>query len=280
MHERIDHGANLLKNHVFQFDFLNDDFTKLPQSLQAIINDAEKRKKLVIYINPTYAEANNRQTIHSNGENKSNVSTQTKMYEQFSGIVGTATRELFAQFFLRVYTDLSYCKLCTFSTLKFVNSQYFLNFIEYFRADFEGDFIVPANSFDNVKGVFPIGFTIWDLNRTNKINEIICDVYDKNTYFLGHKNFNSIEKDGFIINWLRLFYDKKSERIAFLRMQGTDIQNNLGVFITNNLSPNDLKKKLFTVVTFKNLIPISIYFSVRKSIDATWFKRPRSIFIS
>ncbi|MEZ4724885.1 MAG: hypothetical protein R2863_09555 [Candidatus Kapaibacterium sp.] len=24
MHERIDHGANLLKNHVFQFDFLND----------------------------------------------------------------------------------------------------------------------------------------------------------------------------------------------------------------------------------------------------------------
>ena len=32
MHERIDHGANLLKNHVFQFDFLNDDFSKLPQS--------------------------------------------------------------------------------------------------------------------------------------------------------------------------------------------------------------------------------------------------------
>lgn len=45
MHERIDHGANLLHNHVFQFDFLNDDFTKLPQSLQDIINDKEKTKK-------------------------------------------------------------------------------------------------------------------------------------------------------------------------------------------------------------------------------------------
>ncbi len=45
MHERIDHGANLLKNHVFQFDFLNDDFTKLPQSLQEIISDPEKCKK-------------------------------------------------------------------------------------------------------------------------------------------------------------------------------------------------------------------------------------------
>ena len=41
IHERIDHGTNLLKNNVFQFDFLNDEFTKLPQSLQVIINDDE-----------------------------------------------------------------------------------------------------------------------------------------------------------------------------------------------------------------------------------------------
>jgi hypothetical protein len=42
MHERIEHGANLLENHVFQFDFLNDDFSKLPQGLQDIINDERK----------------------------------------------------------------------------------------------------------------------------------------------------------------------------------------------------------------------------------------------
>jgi len=57
MHDRIKNGANLLEDHVFQFDFLNDDFTKLPKPLQAIINDPEKRKKLVIYINSPYAEA-------------------------------------------------------------------------------------------------------------------------------------------------------------------------------------------------------------------------------
>ena len=44
MHERIAHGANLLESHVFQFDFLNDDFSKLPQGLRDIINDEEKRK--------------------------------------------------------------------------------------------------------------------------------------------------------------------------------------------------------------------------------------------
>ena len=65
-------GANLLESHVFQFDFLNDPLldetdkdgnitkkAKLPNTLQDIIRDPEKRKKLVIYINPPYAEASN-----------------------------------------------------------------------------------------------------------------------------------------------------------------------------------------------------------------------------
>jgi predicted RNA methylase len=56
MHDRIKNGANLLDDHVFQFDFLNDDFSKLPSPLQDIINNPEKRKKLVVYINPPYAE--------------------------------------------------------------------------------------------------------------------------------------------------------------------------------------------------------------------------------
>ena len=57
-------GANLLADHVFQFDFLNDDFNdpKVPQSLQKILTDPQKRKKLVIYINPPYAEATNSKT--------------------------------------------------------------------------------------------------------------------------------------------------------------------------------------------------------------------------
>jgi len=44
MHDRIKNGANLLDDHVFQFDFLNDDFSKLPRPLHDIINNPEKRK--------------------------------------------------------------------------------------------------------------------------------------------------------------------------------------------------------------------------------------------
>ena len=56
MKDRIKNGANLLEENVFQFDFLNDDFSKLPKSLLDIIKNPKERKKLIIYINPPYAE--------------------------------------------------------------------------------------------------------------------------------------------------------------------------------------------------------------------------------
>ncbi|MGB1232286.1 MAG: hypothetical protein ACPG5M_08605, partial [Winogradskyella sp.] len=96
MHERIEHGANLLKNHVFQFDFLNDDFTKLPQSLQDIIKDEEKRKKLIIYINPPYAEATSTKTVTGTGENKAGVTTNFTINDYFKPKISSATNEIFA----------------------------------------------------------------------------------------------------------------------------------------------------------------------------------------
>ena len=275
MKDRIKNGANLLEDHVFQFDFLNDDFTKLPLPLQNIINNPEKRKKLVIYINPPYAEASNRQTIVLKGTNKSKVSTESKVYALFQNIVGTATRELFAQFFLRTYKDFPDSKLATFSTLKYVNAQYFDKFRNYFCATFKKGFVCKANSFDNVKGTFPIAFSIFDLSVKNNISNLSFDAYNndkfaKKAFYIGVKNVYSNYKGKFIIDWLRTFYDKDGIKIAYLRMQGTDIQNNLGVFICNGLSDNDIKKKLFSIITPKNLIPFCIYFSVRHCIEATW----------
>lgn len=160
MHERIDQGANLLKNHVFQFDFLNDEFTKLPQSLQEIINDPIRRKKLILYINPPYAEHGSRTTFAGDGDHKTGVATTSAVYNKYNKVVGTATRELFAQFFLRVHDDIEGCILASFSTLKHINSQNFLKFRQYFKGHYSKGFICEANSFDNVKGKFPIGFLI------------------------------------------------------------------------------------------------------------------------
>jgi hypothetical protein len=270
IHERIDHGANLLKNNVFQFDFLNDDFSKLPKSLQEIINDPVKRKKLVIYINPPYAEASNRDTVNGIGENKSKVATETAMYKKFQSKIGTGVRELYVQFLMRIYFEIPECKTAVFSKLKHLQSSNFSEFRKVYKSKLEIFFICPAKSFDNVKGNFPIGFQIWNADKTESFDNTIADVYDDKKNLIGFKNIYSFDTDKSIIQWLRNYYDKNSERISFLRMIGTDFQNSQGVFLTNNPSLNDIKKSLTSTVTKNNIIQVCIYLTVRHCIDATW----------
>ncbi len=162
--ERIKNGAKLLENHVFQFDFLNDDFysEKVPKSLQEILKDKEKLKKLIIYINPPYAEATSAKTPSGTGKNKDLVARGNLICEKYKDELNKANNELFAQFFIRIYKELNGCIMASFSTLKYLNSSNFKKFREVFKAKFLEGFMVPADTFDNVKGQFPIGFLVWD----------------------------------------------------------------------------------------------------------------------
>ncbi|GAA8673197.1 hypothetical protein DR8_24990 [Helicobacter pylori] len=154
----------LLENQVFQFDFLNDDFfsDKTPKSLQEILKDEEKRKKLIIYINPPYAEATSAKTPSGTGKNKDLVARGNLICKKYKDELHKANNELFAQFFMRIYKELDGCIMASFSTLKYLNSSHFKKFREVFKAKFLEGFMVPADSFDNVTGQFPIGFLVWD----------------------------------------------------------------------------------------------------------------------
>ena len=264
MHDRIKNGANILDNHVFQFDFLNDEFSKLPNPLQEIINNPEKRKKLVVYINPPYAEHGNRTTISNHGEHKANVAKTSKVYNEFNKIVGTATRELFVQFFLRIHKKLPEAILASFSTVKFINSQNFFKFRQLFSAEYKKGFICNASTFDNVKGNFPIGFLIWDLKVDVKIKHIITDVFE-NVEQDEHKKkiFIAIDNKDFISNWLRKFYDKKDKPLGYLILPGVDMQQQNGVYFTNQPTESDIDQHKTATITKKNLIVMSVYLAVR-----------------
>ena len=278
MHERIDtmnknsisgNGANLLKDHAFQFDFLNDDFSKLPKPLLDIISNPAKQKKLIVYINPPYAEAGTKSKIAGQGESKANVSFNNKMYEKYHLKFGTAARQLFAQFFIRIFTEIPECTMATFSTLKFIQSQNYLKYRFFFKGEYKKGFVVPANTFDNVKGQFPIGFFIWDLNEHNQIKTIEIDVYDLEGY-QGKKKIHTYEKGRFMIDWLRSYFDKEGEAIGYMRVNGPDVQNNIGVFLTNTPSENDVRMHFIQKITTANIFQMAIYFSVRHSIDSWW----------
>ncbi len=239
MHDRIKNGANLLEEHVFQFDFLNDDFSKLPLPLQNIINNPEKRKKLVVYINPPYAEAG----TSLKNDAKVAVSNETMIHKKYSSIAGSfAKRELFLQFFLRIYKELDGCKLAEFSKTKIVQSPYFADFRQFFQANLEKMFMVPANTFDNVKGRFPIGFFIWDTAIKSIFKEFKADAYDDKGVFIMTKSVFGYENVKYLNDWLRPTWKIIEKRIGYLTCNSNDFQHQNEIVIQLNKSNHSCPK--------------------------------------
>ncbi|MGN8389962.1 hypothetical protein ACR9KI_07055 [Helicobacter pylori] len=265
---------NLLENHVFQFDFLNDDFfgEKVPKSLQEILKDKEKLKKLIIYINPPYAEAGNKAKMSGTGEHKSKVARNNKTHETYKNFLGSGSNELFAQFFMRIYVELDGCIMASFSTLKYLNSSNFKKFREVFKAKFLEGFMVPADTFDNVKGQFPIGFLVWDtatpppLKPTNAIN---LEVFDSLGEFLGYKTFKPIVDRVKSINaWIKNYDNKKAQAtMGFMENPTPDFQNNNFLCVLNQ---RGTRHNNYFGLILTNLLIGAIYFSVRHCIKATW----------
>jgi len=268
MHERIEHGANLLENHVFQFDFLNDDFTKLPQGLQDIINDENKRKKLIIYMNPPYAEAGDAKQRTGTGKNKTSVSLN-KIHDKYHNQLGDANRQLFAQFLIRIYNEIKDCRIAEFSTLKTLSSSHFSKFRSFFKAKLINVFIVPAYSFDNVNGQFPIGFKIWDSGITENFDEISVDVFDEKQNYLGLKTFSSLEGHNYFSLWVNSFKLKSGLKIGWLQgVTRNDFQNQNGIIIKNTKSQIAVPRGID--IYDNNLIYCCVCFAVRMCKPANW----------
>lgn len=266
IHDRINNGANLLHDHVFQFDFLNDDFGKLPKPLQDIISTPEKRKKLVVYINPPYAEATTAKTVTGTGENKAGVATQHKSSNYFRPKIGNAINEIFALFMANIYEKINGCMLGQFSTLKFVNGSNFKKFKTLFKAEYKGGFIVPADTFDNVKGSFPIGFTIWNTSKNQRIDDVLCGVYNKEGKKISDKVFYG-ELSESINKWIVNYQLPKDKSIGTLFYRGNDFQNQNYIYIyIDSTKAHDSELYIHQY----NLIQTFIYFAVRHCIPATW----------
>lgn len=192
----------------FQYDYLNDDITddgkidytltnKIPQSLCDAI---AKGKKILVLMNPPYAEAANSQ----GNEGKTDVAT-TKVGETL-GDYGYASRELFTQFLVRISKEIPTATVAMFSKLKYVNAPNFEKFREIWNAIYLDGFIVHSKSFEGLKGDFPIGFLIWKTNQNatakTPIKEISVEVLDKAAQPIGEKKFYNIPSKNFLSGWM------------------------------------------------------------------------------
>ncbi|TAE14886.1 MAG: hypothetical protein EAY72_06660, partial [Bacteroidetes bacterium] len=148
----------------FQYDYLNDDITddgqidytltnKVPQVLRDAIKDG---KKILILINPPYAEAGSTLGEESKGE-----VAKTKFAVKLMKKYGKASNELFTQFVARVAEEIPTATVAMFSKMKYINAPNFEKFREVWSGKYLGGFVVHSKAFDGLKGNFPIGFLVW-----------------------------------------------------------------------------------------------------------------------
>ncbi len=266
VHEAIKNGRmNLLESHVFQFDFLNDSFDKLPQSLRDVLDDEEKRKKLIILINPPYAEAATAHTVAKTGHNKKGVTSTNKVYEKYGEEIGKARNELFTLFFIRIKREFLSCVLAQFSKLKIVQAPNFSEFRRVFNSRLERAFLVPAYTFDNVDGKFPIGFFIWNTHKPYQSTPIQADVFDAKGHYVGIKTITPIEDKKLLNNWYKKYIDNTQKEIGILNTRGNDFQNQNYIHISTKNNFNHTN-----IISARNILETSIYFALRHSFPATW----------
>ena len=168
----------------------------------------QKRKKLIIYINPPYAE-----TATFGKKSKEGLSSSYVNTKYGDNLSNAANRELFVQFITRIYFEIPNCILAHFSKLKILSGDNFKSFRNFFNAEWKGGFLCPANTFDNVKGKFPIAFTIWNTSVKSKISTIETDIYDKNGNYSGAKTFyGNLPKS--INKWIKSFDGNEDDNFA------------------------------------------------------------------
>lgn len=198
----------------FQYDYLNDDIkddgkidynltNKVPIELRNAIAEG---KKILVLMNPPYAEATNFENIATglDAENKKGVA-KTKFSASMTDY-GKASNELFTQFLARIAMEIPTAVVAMFSTMKYVNAPNFEKFRQNWNAKYLGGFVVHNKAFDGLTGKFPIGFLIWQTNQNSvkktPITEITVDVLDKDANPIGEKLFYNLPNKSFLNVWL------------------------------------------------------------------------------
>ncbi len=288
----------------FQYDYLNDDITedgridyslsnKVPAPLRAAIAAG---KKILVLINPPYAEATNFENISTgmvDAENKTGVS-KTKFAALAMANFGKASNELYTQFVARIAKEMPTATLAMFSTMKYVNAPTLATFRKAWSATYLGGFVVHNQAFDGLSGKFPIGFLVWKTNQTAKteITEILTEVLDKNANPIGGKAFFNVPNNQCLSEW---FTRPKTNRVevvplknavtpatATKDLRGTKWADGAIAYMLsggNDLQHAEQQTVIFSsgygsargfFITTENLWQATIVFAVRRLVRPTW----------
>lgn len=175
----------------FQYDFLNDDVDldptntpdpnewKMPNSLfNALLAASKSGKKIIFYTNPPYGTANN---LGKFGTSKAKMA-KNKMndYMKANGY-GSASQQLYAQFFARIIKLVDDFKLTNVGIGFFTKPRFFAggDYWHKFNDKFFNKFkfvkgvMFNAGEFSDTADTWPIVFATYDLKQNEESNDEI-----------------------------------------------------------------------------------------------------------
>ena len=158
----------------FQFDFLNDDLSKLPDGLRWSLDSG---KKFVFLNNPPYGTAND---FGAKGTEKSGIASNTMINKQMKeNNIGESSQQLYAQFMYRIMDVVKKYKIKnsvmgTFSNVLFMCGESFEGFRKNINMGYVDGMIFKASHFSDVSDSWGIAFTVFkSLNFVNSKNFIV-----------------------------------------------------------------------------------------------------------
>jgi hypothetical protein len=163
----------------FQFDFLNDEFKaqkeggKIPDGLfEAVTN---KSKKILILMNPPYANTGTGQGTSSAGTAKSvskNISPNAFKKEMSEADFGRAAKDLYIKFIYRssLFTDKGESAIFMFTPTGFMRNTSSTGVTKYLdeRYEYLDSFAFDSKYFDGASGGWAISFTGWKKTTSPK----------------------------------------------------------------------------------------------------------------
>lgn len=130
----------------FQYDFLNDDYEKLPVGLR---NAIESDKEIIILMNPPYATS----SVLKHGEDKKGVSVTKVNKLMKENKMGDSAKQLYGQFIYRLSTFGGRIHISMFSNPSYLTGDKFKKFRKetISKYNFKGGFVMDSSHFADVK---------------------------------------------------------------------------------------------------------------------------------
>jgi len=269
----------------FQYDFLNDDYEKLPEGLRKAI---EEGRQIIVLMNPPYKKSTpttNDNTIGLGDTVVGRIMSENKM--------GIASSQLSTQFIYRVLklNKLGNVNLSIFNKPNYMTSDGFKKLREVMNSElkFEKGFIFNAGHFSDVSSSWGIAFSIFvngnksdgfyshdvldiDKNELSIFTEgkkilYNCDGKNKANHFFKRVKCN--DEVPVVKSALNIVEKNKlgvKNAIGYINNDSNNLMQQKNVFIASTqVSPNGSK-----VITKNNFNKAVSLFSVRHIVSQNW----------